>query len=185
MQFNLKAVFKVLCHKGGIMKKVVLGLIIIASHSVAMAWSLFGPKTYEECVLQNMKGTTSDAAAKHIESACNDKYETKPVPVQKCKSREPSLDELKKIQANGGVEDGGMPRFRATIYNGNANVSIDEMVVLLKGSNFSSPQQYKLSFIPIQPLSSGTASVQVQKMPGKNFSWDWGLRVCEIDRKTK
>lgn len=34
------------------------------------AWSLFGPKTYEECIQVNMKGVASDKAAVAVEDSC-------------------------------------------------------------------------------------------------------------------
>ena len=34
------------------------------------AWSLFAPKNFHECILENMKGVTSDDAAGAIMYAC-------------------------------------------------------------------------------------------------------------------
>lgn len=38
---------------------------------------LFGPSTYEECVLENMKGVSSDVAADAVKRACRSKYSKK------------------------------------------------------------------------------------------------------------
>lgn len=46
--------------------------------STAFAWNPFGPKNFEDCVLQNMKGVTSDAAAAHIRMACIKKFPRQP-----------------------------------------------------------------------------------------------------------
>jgi hypothetical protein len=35
---------------------------------------LFGPNNYEECILENMKGVTSDQAAHAIRNACREKF---------------------------------------------------------------------------------------------------------------
>jgi hypothetical protein len=37
---------------------------------VAAAWPWSSPATYEDCILDAMKGVTSDVAAKAIEQAC-------------------------------------------------------------------------------------------------------------------
>lgn len=46
--------------------------LLLSSH--ALAWSPFGPKTYEDCILQGMKGVTSDVAARTIQAACSEKF---------------------------------------------------------------------------------------------------------------
>lgn len=40
----------------------------------------FGPKTYEDCILEGMKGTTSDVAAQEIRKACRSKFPLPPKP---------------------------------------------------------------------------------------------------------
>jgi hypothetical protein len=46
--------------------------------SVALA-GLFGPSTYDECILANMKGVGSNAAAHAVASACRNQFPPKPV----------------------------------------------------------------------------------------------------------
>lgn len=38
---------------------------------------LFGPSNYDECVLENMKGVSSDTAAKLVANSCRAKFEKK------------------------------------------------------------------------------------------------------------
>jgi len=38
------------------------------------AWSPFGPKSFEDCVLDGMKGVISDFAAKAVYKSCRDKF---------------------------------------------------------------------------------------------------------------
>ncbi|WGS85828.1 hypothetical protein [Methylomonas sp. UP202] len=40
----------------------------------AQAWSIFEPKSYHDCILENMKGVTSDKAAIFIRSSCREKF---------------------------------------------------------------------------------------------------------------
>jgi hypothetical protein len=55
---------------------ISLYLAFIAPTS-AYSQPLFGPKTYEDCILQNMKDVKSDDAAKAITSACAMKFTRK------------------------------------------------------------------------------------------------------------
>ena len=42
----------------------------------ATAWNPFGPKSFEDCLLNNMKGVTSDQAANAVIAACKIKFPT-------------------------------------------------------------------------------------------------------------
>lgn len=39
------------------------------------SWSIFEPKTYEECILENMKGINGDVAAQLVARSCKTKFE--------------------------------------------------------------------------------------------------------------
>ena len=43
----------------------------------AHSWSLFGPKNYEDCIIDGLKGVTSDVAVKEIKKACRKKFPLK------------------------------------------------------------------------------------------------------------
>ena len=54
------------------MKKILLLLVILFSTSVStLAWS---EENYEDCILENMKGTGSNVAANSIKDACKAKH---------------------------------------------------------------------------------------------------------------
>jgi hypothetical protein len=59
------------------MKKFLTAVTIILVATPSHAWSLFGPKNFDECVLENMKGVTSDEAAIQIMGACSRKFSKK------------------------------------------------------------------------------------------------------------
>jgi hypothetical protein len=42
--------------------------------NTALAWSIFSPASFEDCVLENMKGVSSDSAAASIRLACRKKF---------------------------------------------------------------------------------------------------------------
>jgi hypothetical protein len=161
------------------MKRLLVGILLFASVIGAYFWNPFGPNTFEECILKNMKGTTSDMAAKEIAMACDDKFNPTPI-VKKCETREMTFEEVQKVVGNGSIEYRGEPYFSGRFYNGNSLVTIEELTVLVWGANISSPQQYNLSMsYPIQPNTSGAASNSVQNMPGKNFGWDIvSIKTC-------
>ena len=52
----------------------IAGVICLLCSAEAYAWSFFGPKTYEDCILQGMKGVTSDVAAGAVQRACLTKF---------------------------------------------------------------------------------------------------------------
>lgn len=57
---------------------IILGLTLASGSAVA---GLFGPNNYEECVLDNMKGVTSNVAAIAIARACRAKFPAPPPPL--------------------------------------------------------------------------------------------------------
>jgi hypothetical protein len=49
-------------------------------HFSASAWSPFGPNNFNDCIIQNMKGVTSDTAAASIRHSCRQKFPEKSPP---------------------------------------------------------------------------------------------------------
>lgn len=59
------------------MCNILVGVVFVCSaiySPILNAWSLFGPKNFEDCVLAGMKGVTSDYAAKAVYKSCMDKF---------------------------------------------------------------------------------------------------------------
>jgi hypothetical protein len=56
------------------MKATSLIIIALLSAPIPSNAGFFGPNNYEECVLDNMKGVTSDQAARAIQQACREKF---------------------------------------------------------------------------------------------------------------
>jgi hypothetical protein len=55
------------------MKKLI-GLILFLISTNIYAWNVFGPKDYDECILKNMKGVTSDIGARFVDKSCREKF---------------------------------------------------------------------------------------------------------------
>ena len=58
------------------MFKLAVALLLSALSGIASA-GLFGPSNYEECILDSMKGVTSDMAARAVAQACRSKFPQK------------------------------------------------------------------------------------------------------------
>lgn len=121
-------------------------LILFFAASNASA-GVFGPSNYDECILDGMKGVTSDVAANSIRRACRDKY--------------PSVTELpgaavKKLDGMAGVSKGEL---RGNIYNGNPDWSVTQITVVLVPSAAAAKtiqaRQYNVN-VYIKPLSNGS-----------------------------
>lgn len=66
-------------------KWLLLAPLFILNFS-AHAWNPFGPSNFDDCIIQNMKGVTSDTAAASIRYSCKQKFPEKTSP----KSQEPA-----------------------------------------------------------------------------------------------
>ena len=164
------------------MNKSFLIFLSLTLGANSYAWNLFRPTNYEECILENMKGTTNDLAAQSIIRACSDIYEKDDKPIKKCTTRNMTQKEMSLISANGGANNQmSPPYFRATIYNGNPTQSIEEVSVAISAENIKFPQEYTLYMSnPIKPKSSNTAGSSIQVIPGKNFQWYFtAIKTCE------
>jgi len=151
--------------------KTLFILLISFSLSVCNAWTLFGPRTVEDCILENMKGVTSDDAAKQIQFACYSKFSDYEAP-KKCNMRDMTPSEMSNVQGTGSIIDMGKAYFSGKFYNGNSIATVDEINVLVLADNIKPAQEYKLYMqFPIQPKSSLDAGISVQTLPTKNFGW--------------
>lgn len=61
------------------MKKLLSILILLFIPASCFAWSLFEPKNIEDCILENMKGVSSDTAVQMIYKMCRDKFKDKEI----------------------------------------------------------------------------------------------------------
>ena len=110
----------------------LISMAQFASIEAKAGW--WGPSTYEECILDNMKGVTSDTAAAQVAAACRAKFppKTQNAPVQNtgvyCDyPRALSSSELSKLEV-------GKPAYKfgsiisGNLYNGNTNVVVRSVI---------------------------------------------------------
>ncbi len=149
------------------MKKITLLLLILLVSTNVFAFSLFGPKNYDECILDNMKGVTSDTAAVQIVVACRKQFEEKQV---ECNSQEFTTEEMSKLRATGGVQSYGY--FTGNVYNGSQK-TIHSIVIKYKPTVKSDIVVYKIENLNIGPLSSGDFSIAVHEKNRVVFLGFW------------
>jgi hypothetical protein len=56
------------------MNKLLGVLLLMFVSTSCFSWTVFGPKNYDECILENMKGVSSDSATMLIENSCRVKF---------------------------------------------------------------------------------------------------------------
>lgn len=113
-----------------IVGRVVILLGMAFAGSVQAGW-LFGPDNYDDCVLESMKGVTSDKAASFIRTSCRNKFPKEddalsqgedkrktPFNAYKEEWRELTVEELKLFNHDEGRID-GKGNLVGTIFNGN------------------------------------------------------------------
>lgn len=128
---------------------------------------LFGPSNYDECVLNSMKGVTSDMAARLIAKSCRDKF-----PESKVKKniRDLSEGELKNLTGRGGPSGN---YFSVDLLNANSNVTVSQVTVavITRIGGKETPNFYDYD-ITIEP--SKTRNIFVRIISGDNgakYSW--------------
>lgn len=56
------------------MRKATLLFLLLIGYAETSSAQLFGPRNYEDCIIEGMQGVTSDVAAVSIRSACREKF---------------------------------------------------------------------------------------------------------------
>jgi len=108
------------------------------------------PTSFHECITKNIKPGLDEMSVNLITFSCREQFPEKDL------SRPLTSLELNNVTGNGGISFG---QFRATLYNGNANITITEMVVRIehKSNNEKSYRDYKIN-TTIEPLRATSVS---------------------------
>jgi hypothetical protein len=147
-------------------------VLLLTTFSNAYAWNPFKAQTYEECILENMKGVKSDDAASKIEMACVVKISKNSSShnSNKCIKRKLTLEEKKLISATAKVESHGW--LTVKIYNGNKNISIKTVKAKIIDVDTKKEFEFELTNSNVPPIStSGEMLAQLLYAP-KNWGWD-------------
>lgn len=109
-------------------RNILFVLTAFAGSTVAIA-GMFGPTNFEECILDSMKGVTSDQAANAITYACRKKFQNQSEP--KKSTRTLTADELKFVTGRGGPSYSS-DYFSIDLYNGNSKVSVSKVTIFIR-----------------------------------------------------
>src|SRR5690625_4734562 len=113
----------------------------------AQWWNPLAPKDYEQCILKNMKGVTSDMAANLIVASCHEQF--KPAT---CTERDMSKSEKQKLTIKYSLTSPTSTYLNLNVHNGNENVSISRIIIEITSKGYKSPQRYEVSSsYPIEP----------------------------------
>lgn len=110
---------------------------------------LFGskPQTYEDCILEGMKGVTSDVAARAIMAACLKKFPDA-APSVRAPSRTPlPQSEVSLITIEVAVDRSARSRIYVNVHNGTRSWNVERMVLSATpqaGTKGLSPKQFAL-----------------------------------------
>lgn len=147
------------------------------------------PSNYDECILESMKGVSSDVAAQAIISSCRNLYPEQqevaaqventvpqadapipqPVPVATGPGRSLTAAELDKLSAR--IKAFGSS-YTATIQNRNENLTVTEVTIAVwDDANSSSLREYPQE-VMIAPMESVESRFTVH-YKGSELSWAW------------
>lgn len=149
-------------------------LIIIACiyPSVSIGGWL-GPSNYDECILESMKGVTSDAAAGAIVRSCRAKFSEKPT-----SESEVPADVISQLDGRAGMTNYGW--FTGTIYNGNNEWTITQLTIVLvpktkekSADRTLRAKEYNVN-INAPPLTNTKLNVEADG--GGSSSFDWNIK---------
>lgn len=115
----------------------IIPLIYFTMVPVAPAFAgWFGPSSYEDCILEAMKGVTSDKAAREIKEACIEKFAKKPTKQEEAEyARQREIDAIRPLSSSeiAGIKiteidihprSNGGYWVDANIYNGNSSLHV-------------------------------------------------------------
>ena len=147
------------------------------------------PSNYDECILESMRGVSSDVAAQAIISSCRNLYPEQqevaaqventvpqadapipqPVPVATGPGRSLTAAELDKLRAR--IKAFGSS-YTATIQNKNENLTVTEVTIAVwDDANSSSLREYPQE-VMIAPMESVESRFTVH-YKGSELSWAW------------
>lgn len=119
------------------MIKILLIIVACVYAPVSLGGWFGGPSNYNDCILESMKGVTSNTAAQWIVLSCRDKF-----PEKTPNDPEASENVVSQLTGRARVTDSG--HFSGYIYNGNQDWAITQItVVLTPKASASSPQPGK------------------------------------------
>jgi hypothetical protein len=136
------------------------------------------PSTYDECILETLKGVSSDVAANAIIESCRNQFpaqvevapvqeevvaEPEPVETEQAvvaagTSRNLTAEELDKLDATAFIV---LDSYRITFRNNNEHLTVTEVTIAVEDKSGPDGLRTYSERVQIAPLTSGTAKYKV------------------------
>lgn len=152
--------------------RIAISLLVAVTIGVA-AWWFLKPRNYDECIIDAMKGATSDAAAREIVRSCDSIYSERLPP-----DPEVPKDVLASITGNGAPTWDGND-FSGTIYNGSKDWDITMVTIAIAPAvrlDGKTPEirgafkEYQES-VTIKPQTTGQVFFKIIHTSPSQFGW--------------
>ena len=133
----------------------------------------FKNQTYEDCILENMKGVKSDAAANEISSACIIKISNQDNSDddKKCSERILSVEEKNLVRTVATIDDKN--KMRLKLHNENKDIVITALKVAIHDIEKDKVMSYEVTNKNIKPFkTSDELTIELLYVPKK---YDWGI----------
>lgn len=130
------------------------------------------PNSFEDCILQNIEGATSDVAAAQVAAACRAKF---PQRFNQASTSRP-LTQSEQAAITGRADySPPSTRFSGNLYNGNRDVSVNTVFVNLHTTTAGKEEVRTYAIrINIPPLSASGFTVEVISGDA-NTGFNWGV----------
>jgi len=152
------------------LKFLILFALVASTPSYA---GLFGPSNYDECILDSMKGVTSDVAARLVARSCRKQFPR----IQKKAPETSSLSypQLRKVTGRAG----GNGYFSGSLYNGNENLVVTEITINVT-TTISGKEVSRLYTEAVNIESQKTSSFGFSIIAGdKDADQSWSIKSAQ------
>lgn len=99
---------------------VLISVLLVTGCDLQLA-----PGTFDDCILKNLRGVTSNQIAAQIQVSCREKFPEKAIPQLAQRSLQPV--ELVAVTGRAGLSYGN--RYGGTLYNGNSSLTVTQIEI--------------------------------------------------------
>lgn len=156
-------------------KMPVLLVLLVLSYAANGQSAPSEPSNYDECIIDAMRGVSSDVAARAIIESCRNLYpETtqEAVPLDTAAARSLTADELGRLKGRAKVFGS---TYRVTIENGNPDLTLTEVTIAVwDDSDLGATRAEYSEAAQIAPLASAMVKYTVHYR-GDDTGWNWDI----------
>lgn len=132
---------------------IILALLLCDTPLTLAMWP-FGPSNYEECIAKEMKGVSSDVAARAIITSCRKRF-----PITKKQKKAGTKMPQEETSKVTGTLQSSYSGYTANIYNG-ASWTLTDLFINI--STVDSNRMYRVP-VEIEPLTADSISFNATK----------------------